>query len=144
MNIINKIYYIICFLSLTSCCKIHFLYQEKSLSNENEGITKALYDNYDLRKDEKSLIVFESNFNNIVKVINGNEIIFNRSIKTKQTLGFAAPCVIDNSNDILIFIDDDKKIMLKSENINKYKFIYINKQRNKYSITLTNEAHGYQ
>ncbi len=144
MNKIYKIYFIICFLFLTSCSSIRFLYGDESLSNKNEGITKTLYDKYDLHKDEKSLIVFESNFNNMVKIINDNNIIFNRNIKTKPTLGFAAPCIINNFSDVLIFIDNKKKITLKPGNINKYKFIYINKHRNSYRILFTNKAHSYQ
>jgi len=144
MNNIYKIYLLICFLFLTSCSNIHFLYENESLSNKIEGISKVLYDKYDLYKDEKSLIVFESNFNNVVKIINDNKIIFNRNIKTKPTLGFAAPCIINNFSDVSIFIDNKKKITLKPENISNYKFIYINKHRNSYSILFTNKAHSYQ
>lgn len=144
MNNIYKIYLVICFLFLTNCSNVHFLYENESLSNKIEGISKVLYDKYDLHKDEKSLIVFESNFNNMVKIINNNKIIFNRNIETKPTLGFAAPCIINNFSDVLIFIDGKKKITLKPQNINNYKFIYINKHRNRYSILFTNKANSYQ
>lgn len=113
------------------------------MSNKIEGISKVLYNKYELHKDEKSLIVFESNFNNVVKIIN-DKIIVNRNIETKPTLGFAAPCIINNLSDVSIFIDGKKKITLKPENINNYKFIYINKHRNRYSILFTNKAHSYQ
>ncbi|NML56729.1 hypothetical protein [Chryseobacterium cheonjiense] len=144
MNNIYKVYFVICFLFLTSCSNTHLLYENKDLSDKIEGISKVLYDKYELHKDEKSLIVFESNFNNMVKIINDNKIIFNRNIETKPTLGFAAPCIINNFSDVSIFIDGKKKITLKPENINNYKFIYINKHGNRYSILFTNKAHSYR
>jgi len=85
MNNIYKIYFVFCFLFLTNCSNLHFLYENEDLSNNIEGISKVLYDKYELYKDEKSLIVFESNFNNVVKIVNDNKIIFNRNINTKPT-----------------------------------------------------------
>lgn len=143
-KIIHKIYLIICFLFLISCSNVRFLYENENVSNEIEGVTKILYDKYDLQKNDKSLIVFESNFDNMVKIINENKIVFNRNIKTKPSLGFAAPCPINNFSDVLIFIDDKKKFTLRSEKISQYKFIYINHHGGKYDVVLTNKAHSYQ
>ncbi|MCS3533073.1 hypothetical protein [Chryseobacterium sp. JUb7] len=142
MKSLNNICYIVYFLLLTNCSNTKYLYEDVNMPIK--GITKTLYDNYDLYKDEKSLIVFESDFNNEIKVINNNNVIFDRTIKTKPALGFAAPCIIDNSRDVLIFFDNKRKILVKSEKINKYKFIYINKNKNKYSIVFTNMAHAYR
>lgn len=51
MNNIYKIYFVIFFLFLTSCSNIHFLYENEGLSNKIEGISKVLYNKYELHKD---------------------------------------------------------------------------------------------
>lgn len=55
-------------------------------------------------------------------------------------LGFTDGCIILNNKDVMITIDKQQDIKLNKEQLSKYKFIYIAKEKNHYTIEYTNRA----
>lgn len=112
---------------------------------------QSIYDN-DLESDKKSILVinklqlaynqsiiyFTEAFDNNIQIEVNQKIIYNRKIETIEQLGYAGSCIIENDKEVIIRIDHKKQIKLNPEELPKYKFIYIEKERRNYKVEYTN------
>ncbi|MBO9691678.1 hypothetical protein [Chryseobacterium sp.] len=91
----------------------------------------------------KSFLTFTSEFDNFITVKNGDNLIINKRGKTTPMLGFTAACIIVNNKDVVITIDNEQDIKLNKEQLPKYKFIYIGKDKKRYTVEYTNLAKSF-
>ncbi len=91
----------------------------------------------------KSFLVFADKFDNLITVKNADSIVLNEKSKTLPMLGYTNSCVIFNDKEVTIIIDNKQTIKLNKEQLPKYKFIYIEKNKNNYKIEYTNEAKSF-
>lgn len=106
--------------------------------------SKILIKKFDAHDKSKSFLDFTSQFDNLITVKNGDSIVLNKKSKTMPMLGFTTSCVIFNNKDVTIIIDNKQTIKLNKEQLPKYKFIYVAKDRNHYKIEYTNDAKSFQ
>lgn len=90
--------------------------------------------------NNQSIVYFTVTFNNNLQIEVNKKIIYNKKIETIEQLGYAGSCVIENNKDVLITIDYKKKFKLNPEELQKYKFIYIEKDGKNYKIEYTNKV----
>lgn len=105
--------------------------------------SKVMIKKFNAQDKNKSFLDFASQFDNLITVKNGNSIVLNEKSKTLPMLGYTNSCVIFNNKEVEIIIDNKHKIKLNKEQLPKYKFIYIWKDRNNYKIEYTNEAKSF-
>lgn len=123
-----------------SCSNVKSLYEKESIV-VNDKRSNLLIKKFELG-NEKSILYFTESFNDNHVKVSGETIIFDRKIETLEQLGFADSCIIGNSDDILITIDN-KNILLSAEKLKLYKFVYLKKQGEKYIVTYTNKARSF-
>jgi hypothetical protein len=140
-------YFIYPFLSIlffASCRNPKMIYNDTPINLQNgniQGILKAA----NAEATDKSIIVFTSWFErDTIKIINGEEIIFDKVIQTSPDTGLSAikPISNDKTVSILILSPNHFDIKLKKTDLQKYKFVYIKRdawKRNKYSLEYSNE-----
>lgn len=92
----------------------------------------------------KSFLVFADKFDNLITVKNADSIVLNEKSKTLPMLGYTNSCVIYNNKEVTIIIDNKQTIKLNKEQLPKYKFIYVEKDKNRYKIEYTNNAKSFQ
>lgn len=144
MKTFNRI--IICFsFAFTSCIalKINEIYGTEMGIVDNVR-SKVLIKKFNAEDKTKSFLDFTSQFDNLITVKNGDSLILNKRSKTMPMLGFTTACIIFNNKDVIITIDNKQTIKLNKQQLPKYKFIYIGKDRNHYQIEYTNEAKSFQ
>jgi hypothetical protein len=111
---------------------------------------KQILEKYNAGGKEKSVIVFTGGFeNDTVKIVNGEEVIFEEPVNTNVQTGFATFWVTSNEKkiEIQIFADKFAKISLKEVSLKKYKFVYISRDswgKRKYTIEYSNEWKRFQ
>ncbi|MCD0455723.1 hypothetical protein LPB85_09785 [Chryseobacterium sp. LC2016-27] len=93
--------------------------------------------------NNQSIVYFTVTFNNNLQIEVNKKIIYNKKIETIEQLGYAGSCVIENNKDVLITIDYKKKFKLSTEELQKYKFIYIEKDGKNYKIEYTNKVKAF-
>ena len=124
-----------------SCSNVKILYEKETIG-VNDKRSNLLIRKFELGS-EKSILYFTGGFNdNHAKISFGETIIFEKEIKTLEQLGVADSCIIENSNNILVTIDN-KSIIIPAEKLKLYKFIYLEKQGERYIITYTNKARSF-
>jgi len=115
---------------------------EKGSLLEDDKRSNLLIKKFEL-ENEKAILYFTESFNDShVKVAIGEKNIFDRKIETLEQLGFAGSCIIENSSDVLITIDN-KNILLPTEKLKLYKFIYLEKHGERYIVAYTNKARSF-
>lgn len=105
--------------------------------------SRVMIKKFNAQDKNKSFLTFTSEFDNLITVKNKDSIVFNKKRKTLPMLGITDGCIIFNNKEVEIIIDNKHKIKLNKEQLPKYKFIYIWKDRNKYKIEYTNEAKSF-
>ncbi|SHF71890.1 hypothetical protein, partial [Chryseobacterium vrystaatense] len=105
--------------------------------------SKVLIKKFNAQDKNKSFLDFTSTFDHLITVKNGESIILNEKSKTMPMLGFTTACVIFNNRDVTITIDNKHTVKLNKEQLPKYKFIYIGKDKNHYKIEYTNIARSF-
>jgi len=105
--------------------------------------SRVMIKKFNAQDKNKSFLDFASQFDNLITVKNGDSIVLNEKSKTLPMLGYTNSCVIFNNKEVEIIIDNKHKIRLNKEQLPKYKFIYIWKDRNNYKIEYTNEAKSF-
>ncbi|THV60700.1 hypothetical protein [Chryseobacterium candidae] len=105
--------------------------------------SKVMIKKFNAHDKNKSFLTFTSEFDNIITVKNGDSLILDKRGKTMPMLGFTTACVIFNDKEIIITIDKKQEIKLNKEQLPKYKFIYIGKDKNHYKIEYTNKARSF-
>lgn len=105
--------------------------------------SKVLIEKFNAKDKDKSFLDFASQFDNVITVKNGDSIVLNEKSKTLPMLGYTNSCIIFNNKDVEIIIDHKDKIKLNKEQLPKYKFIYIWKDKNNYKIEYTNKARSF-
>ncbi len=124
-----------------SCSNVKLLYEKETIGVDDRR-SNLLIRKFELG-DKKSILYFTEGFiDNHVKISSGELIIFEKEVKTLEQLGVADSCIVENSNNILITIDN-KNIIVPTEKLKLYKFIYLEKQGEKYIITYTNKARSF-
>lgn len=105
--------------------------------------SKVMIKKFNAQDKNKSFLTFTSEFDNIITVKNGDSLVLDKRSKTMPMLGFTTTCVIFNDKEIIITIDKKQEIKLNKEQLPKYKFIYIGKDKNHYKIEYTNKARSF-
>lgn len=143
MKAINIILFFFCFV-LIGCTsmKISEVYGTEMEIVDNVR-SKVLIEKFKAQDKNKSFLDFASQFDNVIKVKNGDIIVLNEKSKTLPMLGYTNSCIIFNNKEVTITIDDKQEIKLNKEQLPKYKFIYIWKDKNNYKIEYTNHAKSF-
>lgn len=144
MKRLNKI--IICFsFAFISCSAIKTteIYGTEMEIVDNVR-SQVLIKEFNAKDQDKSFLIFADEFDNFITVKNGDSLVLNEKSKTTPMLGFTIGRVIFNNKDVTIIIDNKDKIKLNKKQLPKYKFIYIEKDKNKYQIEYTNKAKSFQ
>ena len=140
MKIISRMISFLSFVFIgCSTVKIYEKYGEETELVDNNR-SKILIEKFTAFDKNKSFLTFTSDFNNLITVKNGDSLVFNKKRKTLSMLGFTDGCIILNNKDVMITIDKRQDIKLNKEQLSKYKFIYIAKEKNHYTIEYTNRA----
>ncbi|MFY1048474.1 hypothetical protein [Chryseobacterium sp. GP-SGM7] len=105
--------------------------------------SRVMIKKFNAQDKNKSFLDFTSQFDNLITVKNGDSIVINEKSKTLPMLGFTTGCVIFNNKEVTITIDNKQTIKLNKEQLPKYKFIYIEKNKNHYKIEYTNGAKSF-
>lgn len=125
-------YNILILILFTDCSKVMVQYDTNSISVP-EHFKNEILKKYNAEKGNNSLIYFTNNFyNDSIIVSNVKEQIFRGDVTTIESIGLAHVLKIDNDLKTKIF--DNKNNCLIIIPTNKYKFIYINKIKNKKKI----------
>jgi hypothetical protein len=130
-------------LVLYGCSNVKTIYTEGELYPNSYPI-KQMFEKFDAKGLDKSVIVFTGWFEkDIIKIVNGNNVIFDEPVETNPQTGFSVFKVASNEEIIEIQVLTDKlfKISLKQEDLKKYKFVYISRdafKRDKYGIEYSN------
>lgn len=134
MKIDNKILLLL-FLFLMNCSSV-----KSTFNNDLESDKKSVIVIKKLNlNNTQSIIYFTETFDNNVQIEINKKIIYNKKIETIEQLGYAGSCIIENDKNVIITIDSKKQIQLNNEQLSKYKFIYIEKDKNHYRIEYTNK-----
>lgn len=142
MRIIKYLQVTFLVLLFCNCTNVKLLYEKESKGIDDKR-SNLLIKKFELG-NEKSILYFTEGFNdNYAKISFEKTIIFEREIKTIEQLGFADSCIIGNSNNILITIDNNKDIVIPAETLKLYKFIYLEKQGKKFIVICTNRARSF-
>ncbi|MDR6464577.1 hypothetical protein [Chryseobacterium sediminis] len=147
LKLLNRISNLVIFLFpivLISCStiKIFEKYDIEKDVVDNER-SKVLIEKFNAYDKNKSFVTFTSEFNNFITVKNGDSLIINKRVRTAPMLGFTTACIIFNNKDVVITIDNKQEIKLNKEQLPKYKFIYVGKDRKHYTIEYTNLAKSF-
>ena len=135
MKIDNKILlFLILFLMNCSSIKSTF---NKDLESDKKSVLVIRKLNLN---NNQSIIYFTETFDNNLQIEVNKKIIYNKKIETIEQLGYSGSCVIENDKDVIITIDYKKQFKLNSEELPKYKFIYIEKDGKNYNIEYTNKV----
>lgn len=138
MKIDNKILMLL-ILFLINCSSIKSTFNKDFESNKK---TDLVIKKLNLGNNQ-SIIYFTETFDNNLQIEVNKKIIYNKKIETIEQLGYAGSCIIENDKDVIITIDDQKNLKLNSKELPKYKFIYIEKDKNHYKIDYTNNARSF-
>ncbi|WP_185290496.1 hypothetical protein [Chryseobacterium lactis] len=143
MKVFNRI--IICFsFAFISCfaVKTTEIYGKEMEIVDNVR-SRVMIKKFNAQDKNKSFLDFTSQFDNLITVKNGDSIVLNEKSKTLPMLGYTNSCVIFNNKEVEIIIDNKHKIKLNKEQLPKYKFIYVEKNKNNYKIEYTNNAKSF-
>ena len=143
MKVFNRI--IICFsFAFISCfaVKTTEIYGKEMEIVDNVR-SRVMIKKFNAQDKNKSFLDFTSQFDNLISVKNGDSIVLNEKSKTLPMLGYTNSCVIFNNKEVEIIIDNKHKIKLNKEQLPKYKFIYVEKNKNNYKIEYTNNAKSF-
>ncbi|WP_312399973.1 hypothetical protein [Chryseobacterium sp.] len=143
MKAFNRI--IICFsFAFTSCSAV----KTTEIYGTEMGIvdnvrSRSMIKKFNAQDKNKSFLDFTSQFDNIITVKNGDSIVLNEKSKTLPMLGYANSCLIFNNKEVTIIIDNKQTIKLNKQQLSKYKFIYVGKDKNHYKIEYTNRGKSF-
>lgn len=143
MKNFNKI--IICFsFTVISCSAVKTteIYGTETKIVDNIR-SKVMIEKLNAKDKSKSFLIFTSEFDNLITVKNGDSIVFNRRSKTLSMLGVTNGCVILNNKGVIVIIDNKHTIELNKQQLPKYKFIYVGKDKSHYTIEYTNNARSF-
>ncbi|KFF01817.1 hypothetical protein [Chryseobacterium luteum] len=143
MKAFNRI--IICFSFVFISCSAVKTTEEygKEMEIVDNVRSRVMIKHFNASDKNKSFLTFTSGFDNLITVKNDDSIVLNEKSKTMPMLGLTNSCVIFNNKEVEIIIDNKHKIKLNKEQLPKYKFIYIGKDKNHYKIEYTNKAHSF-
>lgn len=143
MKTLNKIIVLSSFISIScTTVKTTEIYGTEMEIVENVR-SKVLIEKFNAKDKDKSFLIFANEFDNFITVKNGDSLVLNEKSKTTPMLGFTIGRIIFNNKEIIITIDNREIIKLNKEQLPKYKFIYIEKDKNHYKIEYTNKAKSF-
>lgn len=131
----KRYFFLVTLVFLLFGCKEYEVIYVNSEPNENDlAIIKATIGN------DKNLLTFVDVYNNdSVSVASDNKIIFKDLISNDDVSGSARGVVFDRNTDLLkIEINNKKKIEI--ENIPEYRFIYLYKEKDSYTVKYQKKA----
>jgi hypothetical protein len=123
MKTINIILFFFCFV-LIACTsmKISEVYGTEMEIVDNVR-SKVLIEKFKAQDKNKSFLDFASQFDNVIKVKNGDSIVLNEKSKTLPMLGYTNSCIIFNNKEVTIIIDDKQEIKLNKEQWSYYLWV---------------------
>ncbi|WP_343686178.1 hypothetical protein [Chryseobacterium gleum] len=144
MKTFNKII-ISCFFLFIGCStvKISEIYGTEMEIVENVR-SQVLIKKFNAQDKNKSFLIFVDEFDNLITVKNGDSLVLDKKSKTMPMLGFTTACVIFNNRNVTIMVDNKQTVKLNKDQLSKYKFVYVEKDKNHYQIEYTNKAKSFQ
>lgn len=127
----------------SSCSNIKSVYTDSEL-DINDRSTNVLIEKFKAEEENKSIVIFTTWYeNDTVKLTNGKNVLLNEAIETTPQLGFSEAKTVLNDESVEIHISTPKQttIVLNSEKIKNYKFIYVSRdtfKRQKYTVEYSN------
>ena len=126
------------------CSGVNSSYVDNSIA-ATEKFKNEVLKKLEAEKENYSIIDFTDYFlNNTIILSNSKGVFFNKEISTVESLGYAFSARIDNDFETVVYDKSNNyKFIIP---INKYKFIYISREKNKkkYKILYSNVLHGYR
>ena len=135
MKIDNKILLLL-ILFLMNCSSVKSTFN-KDLESDKKSVIVIKKLNLN---NNQSIIYFTDTFDNNLQIEVNKKIIYNKKIETIEQLGYAGSCVIENDKEIVITVDSKKQFKLNSQELPKYRFVYIEKDGKNYKIEYTNKV----
>lgn len=123
----NILFYLL--LVLTSCTSVKTTFNDNDIGLPKHA-KKMLLEKLGGKNSDKSVVVFTTRFDNdIIKIMNNNEVVFEERVETDPMTGLSTLWVISNETpvEIQILREKLKKFPLKPEHLKKYKFVYISR-----------------
>lgn len=132
--------YIILFLVsiLTGCSNIKFKFDHKPCNINLQSDPTLIKLN--AIGNDKNIIFFLNGFErDTIEIINENEILFKKAIKTGSNTGLAKYQVVTNKSNVIIRILSIKsEILLKKQKLKEFKCVYISKKDNQSMVEYSN------
>lgn len=126
-----------------SCSNVKSIYDTELTVDKNHRRSNYIIDKFEIKSDN-SIIYFTNGFkDDNLEVINGKDKIYNRNLNTIEQISQAGSCIIKNNIETSIIVNSQNKIILNNKKLKLYKFIYLEKQGEKYIITYTNKARSF-
>lgn len=132
-------------------CKSHKVYfKDNHCSSLPKHSIESALKQYDAVSDNYSLLIFTSNFiSDSLTVINNGATIYKGLINSDKSMGLAKAFRIENNFDVEISdIKSEDSFILKRENLEKHKYIYVEKNRFKkskqYTVIYSNTLCGFK
>jgi hypothetical protein len=93
----------------------------------------------------KTIIVFTTGFSKEPIVVKYNDTILkNRDLSTVSNVGLAGYEVVENKEDVEVsFLNTKIELIIKKENMQKYKYIYISKKEGKLIVEYSNTQNRF-
>lgn len=143
MRIMKYLQFTFLVLLFYSCSNVKSIYDAELTVDKNHRRSNYIIDKFEIKSDN-SIIYFTNGFkDDNLEVINGKDEIYNRSLNTVEQISLAGSCIIKNNMETSIIVGNQNKIILNSKKLKLYKFIYLEKQGEKYIITYTNKARSF-
>lgn len=136
MKKLKPIIQLITILIFTSSCnsyKLNYYPTSYELMDRKSNVLEDL-----IKKDELFLIFTKGFENTTVKLLENNNIIFDSSMVTKKNGRAETLKVNINSNLKIYFADIKKPLFIKSSQMKLYKYVYIEKKKNKVTVEFNN------
>ena len=139
-----KIFAIILFFSSCSS-NVETIYKSETVLSFDPALKKLNAESVD-----KSIVFFTNGFDkDSVEIRNGNTMLYKNTIETIAHLGIAKLQVVSNLEQVEISIPGRRKkyLILKTEDLRKFKYVYISKDDYKskkdYLVEFTNKAKAF-
>lgn len=134
----KRFYFILCVFIMLGCSSISYKIEDYGTDVNFYIDNKYIFAN-------KTHVAFNGGFyDEKVKVYTEGTIYFDDKLNTDDRIGLAKIINVDFQETKIYFYDIDKFIVLKEENMKKYKFVNIQKKDKKYYITHTNTKKFYK
>lgn len=130
-------------------CKSPHIEFKEFEQKQHEEYKEKILNNHDAKADNFSLIIFTYGYYDTkISVVNNNNTLFEGSVKSNESMGYAKTLRVDNEQDVILTdIQKDYHFTLKPKLTKKYKYIYIGRNENRrrmYTVTYSNTMRTFK